>query len=107
MKKTLYYSVRLASLTDVSLKAYRAVCFDGSKDIIPKSCVLGRDNEVMKADAYWIAAWILPKKNLQYSDKKKVWADENGRILPNIKVEQYVPEHIDAVESNEVKELER
>lgn len=107
MKKTLYYSVRLASLTAVSMKAYCAVCFDGSKDIIPKSCVLGRDNEVVKANAYWIAAWILSKKKLQYSDKKKVWADEKGRMLPNIKVERYVPEHIDAVESNELKELKR
>lgn len=72
-KKTLCNSVRLESLYSISEKAYKAVSFDGSEDIIPKSCVFGQDYEVTKSDAYWIAAWILPKKNIQWSNKKQKW----------------------------------
>lgn len=39
--KVLCYSVRLSSLTSISEKAYKAVAFDGSEAIIPKSQVLG------------------------------------------------------------------
>ena len=38
--KVLCYSVRLSSLTSISEKAYKAVAFDGSEAIIPKSQVL-------------------------------------------------------------------
>ena len=77
--KTLCYSVRLESLTRISDKAYKAVAFDGSSDVIPASQVFGQDWEVQKCDAYWISAWILSKKNLQYSSKKQAWFDENGK----------------------------
>ena len=40
--KVLSYSVRLSSLTSISEKAYKAVAFDGSEAIIPKSQVLGQ-----------------------------------------------------------------
>ena len=40
--KVLCYSVRLSSLTSISEKAYKAVAFDGSEAIIPKSQVLGQ-----------------------------------------------------------------
>lgn len=39
--KVLCYSVRLSSLTSISEKAYKAVAFDGSEAIIPKSQVSG------------------------------------------------------------------
>ena len=56
--KTLCYSVRLESLTRISDKAYKAVAFDGSSDVIPASQVFGQDWDVQKSDAYWISAWI-------------------------------------------------
>ena len=75
MKKIKAYSVRLADLKSISPKAYKATAFDGSSAIIPKSMVLGRDDEVQKTSAYWIAAFILEKEDckLQYSHKKIKW----------------------------------
>lgn len=75
MAKIKCYSVRLESLTSISDKAYKAVAFDGSSAIIPKSMVFGEDHEVEKSDAYWIAAFILEKQecSLQFSYKKVKW----------------------------------
>lgn len=96
MSKILCYSVRLQSLVSISDKAYVAKSFDGSEDVLPKSQVFGPDYEVQKSDAYWIAAWILEKKNIQYSGKKKAWLDKNtGKILPNIEYEHHVPKKVD------------
>lgn len=71
--KTKVYSVRLVSLISISDKAYKAIAFDGSTAIIPKSQVFGEDYEVVKSEAYWISAWILEQKELQYSTKKAGW----------------------------------
>lgn len=73
MKKTKCFSVRLQSLVSISDQAYKATGFDGLTDIIPKSQVFGPDLEVSKSEAYWISAWILEKKNIQYSNKKVMW----------------------------------
>jgi len=73
MSKVKCYSVRLAALTSISEKAYKASGFDGSEAIIPKSAVFGPDCEVQKSDAYWIAAFALKGKSLQYSEKKIEW----------------------------------
>lgn len=73
MGKVKCYSVRLESLTEISEKAYKAVAFDGSTAIIPKSQVFGEDYEVQKSDAYWISEWLLQQKSLQYSRKKVQW----------------------------------
>lgn len=105
--KTLCYSVRLSNLTRISEKAYKAASFDGSTDIIPASQVFGRDYEVMKSDAYWIAAWILQKKNIQYSGKKQAWFDEDGHQLPTYTIERHTPEKREAVTSNEINDLKR
>ena len=107
MKKTLCTSVRLESLTQISEKAFRARSYDGSEDIIPKSCVFGRDLEVEKSEAYWIASWILPKKKLQYSEKKQRWVDENGRMLPTYKVERHKPQSVKPVADNSIEDLEK
>lgn len=76
MSKVKCYSVRLESLVSISDKAYRASAFDGSTAILPKSQVFGRDYEVEKSDAYWISAWILGQKELQYSSKKQRWFEK-------------------------------
>ena len=103
--RTLCYSVRLESLVRISDKAFKATAFDGSSDIIPASQVFGRDYEVMKSDAYWISAWILGKKSIQYSGKKQAWFDENGNQLPTYTIERHQPEKREAKENNIIEEL--
>lgn len=105
--KTKCYSVRLASLVSISDKAYKATAFDGSEAILPKSQVFGRDYDVQKSEAHWIAAWILEKKELQYSTKKEAWFDENGEMQPTYHVEHYKPEIKTPVKDNRHEELTR
>jgi len=93
--KTKCYSVRLESLVSISDKAFKAIAFDGSEEIIPKSQVFGRDYDVMKSDAWWISAWILEKKNLQFSTKKEAWFNKHGKMLPKITITRHVPEKAD------------
>ena len=64
------YSVRVESTRTISEKATAVRCFDGSEDVIPTSMIYGADYEVEKCEALWISAWILDRKNLQYSAKK-------------------------------------
>lgn len=95
--------MRLSSLRSISPKAYEALAFDGSKCILPKSQVFGEDYDVQKSDAYWIAAWILEQKYLQYSTKKIGWYNsDTGSIEPNFSadnfiVEKHKPERIEPV----------
>lgn len=103
--KTKCYSVRLESLISISDKAFKAIAFDGSEAIIPKSQVFGQDYEVQKSEAYWIAAWILEKKDLQYSGKKAAWFDENGKMIPTYHIEHHKPERIEPTEVEPLKEL--
>lgn len=105
--KTKCYSVRLESLLRISEKAYKAASFDGSSDIIPVSCVFGRDYDVQKSEAYWIAAWILSKKEIQYSSKKEAWFDESGKMLPTYHIERHTPDKKEAVPTNEIQELQK
>lgn len=106
--KTKCYSVRLQSLVSISDKAYKATAFDGSSDIIPASQVFGHDYDVQKSDAYWISAWILDKKSLQYSTKKEAWFDsESGRMLPTYTVERHKPTKIKKTEVEPIKELQK
>lgn len=90
------YSVRLESLVSISDKAFKAVAFDGSEAIIPKSQVFGDDYDVSKSEAYWISAWILEKKELQYSGKKEAWFDtDTGRMLPIITYKKHIPRKLE------------
>lgn len=102
---TLCYSVRLESLVRISGKAFRATAFDGTSDIIPASQVFGRDYEVQKSDAWWVSAWILGKKSIQYSTKKQAWFDENGHQMPTYTIERHTPEKLTPKESNIIEEL--
>ncbi len=105
--KTKCYSVKLQSLVSVSDRSYRATAFDGSTAIIPKSQVYGPDETVQKSEAWWIAAWILEKKNLQYSKKKVALMDESGVPHPIIQVEKHVPEKIEPVNTKPNADLTR
>ena len=99
-------SVRLESLVSISEKAYKATAFDGSMAIIPKSQVFGRDYDVEKSEAWWIALWLLPSKGIQYSDRKRAWFDAATRqMLPSIEVHHHTPAAMAPVNSNEIEEL--
>lgn len=105
--KTKCYSVRLESLVSISDKAYKATSFDGSCDILPKSQVFGRDWDVMKSEAWWIAAWILEKKNIQYSSKKEAWFwNDTRKMAPNITITRHVPVKVNKIVEHN-KELVR
>lgn len=101
------YSVRVESMRKISDKAYRVHSFDGSEDIIPASQVFGPDYEVQKCEAYWIAAWILPKKSIQWSAKKEAWFDESGNRLPDYTVEKHKPTKIEAKDNNIITQLKK
>ncbi len=88
------YSVQLKSLISISDKAFKACGFDGSEDIIPKSQVFGKDFEVRKSDSYWIAAWLLEKKQLQYSSKKWTMFTKDGKNVGRIEFSHHIPEKI-------------
>ena len=105
--RTKCYSVRVESMRKISDKAYSVRSFDGSEDIIPASQVFGPDYEVQKCEAYWITAWILPKKSIQWSDKKEAWFDENGNRLPDYTIERHYPEKVEAKENNEINQLKK
>lgn len=106
--KTECVSVRLESLYSISEKAYKAVAFDGTEAIIPKSQVFGRDYDVIKSEAWWISAWILEKKELQYSDKKRAWFDNKTRErLPDIIVEKHQPDRVQPKGDNTINSLKK
>lgn len=107
MMKTLCYSVRLESLVKISDKAFLASAFDGSKSVIPASCIFGKDNEVEKCLAVWVSAWILEKKELQYSSKKQAWFDVRRRMLPSYHIERHVPQRVEPVNDNTINDLRR
>lgn len=106
--RTLCYSVRLKSLTLISDKCYKAEGWDGSEALIPSSQYYGPDYDVYKSEAHWISAWILDKKNLQYSAKKAAWFDSiTMRQLPTYIVEKHKPRKIEALQTNPIKELQK
>jgi len=88
------YSVRLQSLVSISDRAYKAKAFDGSEAIIPKNQVFGTDYDVTKSDAYWISAWILEQKDIQYSTKKTASFNDLGEMIATYRVEKHIPERI-------------
>lgn len=101
------FSVRLESLVRISDKAFRATAYDGSSDIIPTSQVFGRDYEVQKSEAYWISAWILEKKSIQYSIKKSAFFDKDTKkMLPDIIIEKYHPVYVPPVNDNTIADLQ-
>lgn len=87
------HSVRLASLTAISPKAYLARCFDGSEAVLPASQIFGEDG----GGAWWVSAWILEKKTIQFSRKRTALFDtRTGKMLPFVTVTRHVPETIEA-----------
>lgn len=97
------YHVKLESLVSISDKCYKARSWDGREDLIPKSQVLDED-----CDGYWISAWILEKKNIQYSSKKEAEFVNKGNYwqrLPKIEFKKHVPKKIEVKEAIIIEEL--
>lgn len=89
--KTKCYSVKLKDLISISEKAYKAIAYDGSEAILPKSQVIRPDGE----DAWWISCWIIDQKSIQYSKKKVAWVDTTTmQVQPVVIVETHVPKAI-------------
>lgn len=100
------YSVKLQSLYSISEKCYKAVAFDGSEDLIPKSQVFGQDYSVNKSDAYWISEWILSKKSIQYSQKKWTIFTKEGKNIGQKIIKHHKPKEVKPIK-NEIDELTR
>jgi hypothetical protein len=94
--KTKCYSVRLESMRRISDKCYSARGFDGSEALIPASQVYGQDYDVSKSEAWWITAWILEKKDIQYSTKKEAFFyTDTGKRAPDVEIVVHVPESME------------
>lgn len=108
MSKVKCYSVRLESMVSISEKCFKATAFDGSTALIPKSQVFGKDSDVQKSEAWWISAWILEQKDLQFSSKKVSFFDKDrAEFIPEtgVEIERHVPEEKEAVETEPIAEL--
>ena len=101
------YSVRLEFLHSISPKCYKATAFNGSEALIPKSQVFGKDYDVTKCDAYWISAWLLEKKDIQYSTKKWTNFTKDGRNIGQIEFTHHIPQKLDKTKINHDINLER
>lgn len=99
------YSVKLEFMHSISEKCYKAVAFDGSEALIPKSQVYGRDYS-RQSESWWISAWILERVSIQHSNKKAAWF-EDGRMLPTYEKKIHKPERKDPVISKPKQKLLR
>lgn len=71
VKKTIYYRVKFKQLFEISEKAVRVDCFDGSSDILPKSQIVFEPFE----DAILVPVWLAEQKNIQFAHKK-IWKSQ-------------------------------
>tara|TARA_B100001029_G_scaffold179707_1_gene190461 strand:- start:4511 stop:4717 length:207 start_codon:yes stop_codon:yes gene_type:complete len=63
-----YRKVKPKEVKDISEKAIKVICFDGTSAVLPKSCV--RHNYI--TDVIHVPTWLANKNELQYQ-KKVVW----------------------------------
>lgn len=108
MAKIKCYSVRLESMVSISEKCFKATAFDGSTALIPKSQVFGQDYDVQKSEAWWISAWVLEQKDIQYSSKKVSFFDKDrAEFVPEtgVEIERHIPEEKECVEVEPIAEL--
>lgn len=103
MGKVLCYSVKIKRIEKITHKSYKIFSFNGMVDILPASQIYGIDTET-KGLSYWVSAWILEKKNIQYSDKKKCFFDERGNKYPFVEIKHHVPQKYSVV-NNYIAEL--
>lgn len=108
-KKIKCYSVRLRKVVNLSEKSFRVEDFDGGSDVLPKSQFFGKDDGAAGNDSYWVAAWLLPDKNLTYSTAREREFDRNqSSEKPRYNVITHIPAEIKVFEQREpIKELLR
>ena len=97
------YSVKIKELKDISEKAFKITCFDGSSDIFPKSAVYDIDDSRAAGNSIWIAAWILEKRNIQYSTKKVGYFNTETREIEHATrtiIKKHIPEKIEVKEAS-------
>lgn len=82
-------------MVSISEKCYKAVAFDGSEALIPKSQVYGQDWDVQKSEAYWISEWILDRISIQCSRKKWTLFTKDGKNIGQVTYEHHKPEKLD------------
>lgn len=86
----------------------KAEDWQGNTFLIPKSQCFGQDWDVMKSDAYWIAAWLIDKSNLVVSKKKEAWFDKDtGEQLPTYIITKHTPERVEPKRNNTIKRLKK
>ena len=87
-------AVRLKDIRRISARACVAVDFEGNEAILPLSTVYGPYviNGELKPDTYWVAKWILEKKNLKYNSKNTVQFLDCER--DNLVNEEFIIEHV-------------
>ena len=108
--KTKCYSVRLQCLTQISSKCWKAIDWQNNTYLIPDSQYFGRDYEVQKSEAHWVASWIIDKEDckLIVSTKKEAWFDKaTGNLLPTYIVEKHIPEKVEAKENSVIERLKK
>lgn len=100
--KTKCYNVKLRSLKDISPKCFLATAYDGSEAFIPKSQYFGESGS-----GHWISAWILERKDLQYSTKKSATFNPYGQMVPEVTYKRHTPEQVEPVDAGPDKSLIR
>jgi hypothetical protein len=99
------YLVKLKELVSISEKAYKAIAYDGSEAILPKSQVIKPADE---EDSWWITCWIMDQKNLQHSKKNMAWIDtKTMQVQPVVTVVTHVPKSINPIDNDPDSDLIR
>lgn len=98
-----YISVKVKEAKRITEKAWLLQTWDGREDIVPASQIEGWDTE----NALWVSEWILEKKDLQWSSKRKAFKTKDGRMVLADCIRKHTPEKITNFGSNEIDELKR
>lgn len=99
--------VKYKSLISISNKALLIEDFNSNKAIIPKSQVFGFVDG-SKSNGVYIADWLIVGKGLQYSNTIYFYNKKLDRVFDYIiEVEEHIPDKIDPISDNIIKELKR
>ncbi len=100
---TMYISVKVKDARHITERAWLLQTWDGKEDIFPASQIAGWDGD----DALWISEWILERKDIQWSPKRKAILASDGRMLPADFIRKHTPVKVTKFGGNEIDELKR
>jgi hypothetical protein len=86
------YLVKLAEFNQISPKCYKAVDYSGNEALIPASQFCGYAGQ----NGVYLTAWILERKNLQYSMKKPVDILDGGINGDIVTITKHTPAKLEA-----------